>query len=635
MKTIIELFETSVQKYANNVYLLEKKADKYQPLTYKDTRKYVLQMAAGLHRLGLKKGDRCGLVSDGQNAWIIGELGILYAGAVNVPLSVKLSAEELLFRLKHSDCKMIIVSKEHAPKIEAIRNDLPDLERVIYIDGKSDKLEGDTDYSEVLQSGKDFLKSQSEVMDKIQKSVEPNDLANISYTSGTTANPKGIMLTHLNYVSNVIQIFTIDEAKSDWKTLAVLPWDHAFAHTTCLYCFMYVGGAVASVQVGKTWFETLKNVPGNIKEVKPTIMMSAPALSKNMRKGIDEKIRKKGAFTNTLFKFAMKVSYAHNGLGYNRGKGLRILLKPLLWFFDGLLFKKIREGFGGEMLFFIGGAALLDVELQKYFYAIGIPICQGYGLSEASPVISGNALHAIKFGSSGRPVKYMELKIVDDEGKEMPTGEKGEIIIKGDNVMRGYWKNPEATAETIKNGWLHTGDMGYLDKDGFLFVLGRFKSLLIGNDGEKYSPEGIEEALTDMSPFINQAMLINNQHPYTTGMIVPDIGALNRELKKQGIAPGTDEGNKTTLKIIDNEINKYKKGGKFEDMFPQRWLPASVVIPPEGFTEANGLVNSTSKVIRGKVPKYFKKEYEFLFTPEAKTITNSMNLDAVKKWNNK
>ena len=634
MKTIIEFFDTSVQKYADNVYLLEKKTDKYEPTTYAETRELVLQMAAGLHRLGLKKGDRCGLVSDGQNAWIISELGILYAGAVNVPLSVKLTPEELRFRLKHSECKMIIVSKEHASKIEAIRNDLPDLEKVIFIDGKPEKLEGDFDYSDVLQAGKEFLKGHSAEMEEIQKNIQPGDLANISYTSGTTANPKGIMLTHLNYVSNVIQGHTLMEMKSDWKTLAVLPWDHAFAHTTCLYCFMYKGGAVASVKVGRTWFETLRNVPGNIKEVKPTIMMSAPAMSKNLRKSIDENIRGKGPVISALFKFALKVSYAHNGLGFNRGRGLRFLLKPLLWFFDGLLFKKIREGLGGEMLFFIGGAALLDIELQKYFFAIGIPICQGYGLSEASPIISGNALHAIKFGSSGRPVKYMELKIVDEEGKKMPTGEKGEIIIRGDNVMLGYWKNPEATAETIKDGWLHTGDMGYLDKDGFLFVLGRFKSLLIGNDGEKYSPEGIEEALTDKSPFISQVLLINNQHPYTAGMIVPEIKALNRELKKRGITPDTDEGNKATLEIIQDEINKFKKGGKFENLFPHRWLPASVVILPEEFSESNGLINSTSKVIRGKVPDYFKKEYEFLFTPEAKTIVNNYNLDSVKKWNN-
>ena len=193
------------------------------------------------------------------------------------------------------------------------------------------------------------------------------------------------------------------------------------------------------------------------------------------------------------------------------------------------------------MKFFIGGGALLDTELQRFFYAIGIPMCQGYGLSEASPVISSNALHAIKFGSSGRLVKNMELKIVDADGKELPQGEKGEIAIKGDNVMIGYWKNPKATEETIKNGWLHTGDMGYMDPDGFLYVLGRFKSLLISNDGEKFSPEGIEEAMVDQSPFLDQIMLYNNQNPYTVALVVPNIAAINRELEKQLLKPGSEE----------------------------------------------------------------------------------------------
>ena len=634
MKTIVELFETSVGRFADNVYLLEKKEDKYLPTTYRETRELVLQMAAGLHTLGMKKGDRCGLIADGQNAWIISELGILYAGGINVPLSVKLTAQELQFRLEHSGCKMVIVSKEHADKVEEIRDKLPELEHIIYIDGKKNKLTKDIDYQEVLSEGKKFLETNSVELEQIWKNIQPDDLANISYTSGTTANPKGIMLSHLNYAANVVQGHTLMDMYPDWKTLAVLPWDHAFAHTACLYCFMYKGAAVASVKTGKNWLETLKNVPGNIKEIKPTIMMSAPAMSKNLKKNIEAGIRKKGATIEKLFNFALKVSYTYNGLGFDRGKGWRFILKPLLWIFDAILFKKVRENLGGEMKFFVGGAALLDVELQKFFYAIGIPICQGYGLSEASPIISSNALHAIKFGSSGKPIKYdMELKILDEEGNEMPVGKKGEIVIKGDNVMKGYWKNPVATAETIKNGWLHTGDMGYLDKDGFLFVLGRFKSLLIGNDGEKYSPEGIEEALIDQSAFIDQAMLYNNQNPYTIGFIVPNIGAINRELEKRGIKPRTDEGDKTSLLIIEEEVNKYKKGGKYEDTFPERWLPAAISVLPEAFTETNGLINATSKLVRGKVPEYFKKEYEFIYTPEAKNIVNNMNLAAIKKWN--
>lgn len=259
-------------------------------------------------------------------------------------------------------------------------------------------------------------------------------------------------------------------------------------------------------------------------------------------------------------------------------------------------------------------------------------MCQGYGLSESSPVISSNSLDAIKFGSSGKLVKYMELKIVDDKGRELPLGEKGEIAIKGDNVMVGYWKNPKATEETIINGWLHTGDMGFMDADGFLHVLGRFKSLLISNDGEKFSPEGIEEAMVNQSPLLDQVMLYNNQNPYTVAMVVPNMNAIRHELDKRGVKAGSPETDEAILKLVQEEIDAYKKGGRYEGMFPDRWLPTSIALLPEPFTELNGLINSTMKMVRGKITKYFAKELEYLYKPEAKNIVNPANLEAVKKW---
>jgi len=270
--------------------------------------------------------------------------------------------------------------------------------------------------------------------------------------------------------------------------------------------------------------------------------------------------------------------------------------------------------------------------MQKFFYAIGLPICQGYGLTEASPVISSNVPNCVKFGSSGKPVKNMELKIVDSEGVELPVGEKGEICVKGDNVMLGYWNNPVATAETLKNGWLHTGDMGYIDKDGFLYVLGRFKSLLIGNDGEKYSPEGIEDGILINSPHIQQVMLHNNQNPYTVGMVVPDMDAIKRELKQKGIEKGSDAGISEALKIIQNDINQLKKGGKHEGLFPERWLPAAIAILPEAFTAENKQLNATLKMVRGKITEQYEKELEFLYTSQAKNIENPVNIEAIKKW---
>lgn len=632
MKTIIELFETAVANYPDNIYLWEKINGKYEGTTYKETHEKVLDLAAGLAKMGFKKGDRAGLVADGRNDWIISELGMLYAGGINVPLSIRLEKNELSFRLNHSGSKYIFVSGQHEQKIEAIRNELPKLEKVVYLDGKPEGNENDVDYQWILTEGKKYRQTNAAEFDAIWQNIGPNDLANISYTSGTTADPKGIMLSHLNYAANVLQSNTLMDLKTHWKTLAILPWDHAFAHTTCLYVFMYKGASIASVEVGKTPMETLKNIPTNIKEIQPKLMMSVPAYSKTFRKNIEAGIRKKGEKLYKLFQFALKVAYAHNGSGNNAGKGWRFFLKPLVAVFDAILFKKIREGFGGNLEFFVGGGALLDIELQRFFYAVGMPVCQGYGLTEAAPVISSNVPGCIKFGTSGKLVKHLELKILDDDGNELPEGQKGEIVVKGDNVMLGYWNNPAATAETVKNGWLHTGDMGFMDPDGFLHVLGRFKSLLIGNDGEKYSPEGIEEAMVELSPYILQAMLYNNQNAFTIGMIVPDMENINRELKHRHIEIGSTEGDSEALKIIQNEINEFKKGGKHEDMFPERWLPTSTAILPESFSQENGLINTSMKIVRGKITEHFADKLEFLYTAQAKNIANDVNLLALKKW---
>ncbi len=635
MKTIIDLFETSVKKFSKNIYLWEKKNNSFEGTSYADTRKDVIQLAAGLLAIGLNKNDRVGLVSEGRNQWIISELATLYAGGTTVPLSIKLDPKtEILFRLRHSRSRFVIVSKGQEDKIQAIRKELPELEGVIYLDEPKQKQKGDYTYRELIKLGKMLNQEEPQRVVNSYKSIQPNDVANISYTSGTTAHPKGIMLTQLNYAANVQQSATLMSITSEWRTLAFLPWDHAFAHTACLYCFMYFGASVASLEMGNTPLETLKNISKNIKEIQPDMLMSVPAIAKNFRKNIEAGIREKGAGAEALFKHALSVAYKYNGDGYNKGKGSRALYKPLVKLYDKMLFSKIREGFGGRLKMFIGGGALLDTELQRFFYAIGIPMCQGYGLSEASPVISSNALHAIKFGSSGKLVDFMELKITDDDGNELPKGEKGEIRIKGDNVMLGYWQNEEATKETIKDGWLCTGDMGYMDEDGFLYVLGRFKSLLISADGEKYSPEGIEEAMVDQSAYIDQCMLHNNQNPYTCGLIVPNKDAIIRKLKQQNIIPNSSEGIEVAINILQNEVSKYKRGGVFAGQFPERWLPATIAILPEAFTEQNQLLNSTMKIVRNKINERFEAELQFLFTSESKKANNDKNKAAMSVWLN-
>jgi long-chain acyl-CoA synthetase len=298
--------------------------------------------------------------------------------------------------------------------------------------------------------------------------------------------------------------------------------------------------------------------------------------------------------------------------------------------FDVLIFNKIREGFGGRLQFFIGGGALLDIELQRFFYAIGIPMLQGYGLTEAAPLISANSIQCHKLGSSGLIVENLELKICDADGRNLAAGEKGEIVIRGENVMAGYWMNPEATDAALQNGWLHTGDMGYLDRDGFLYVLGRFKSLLIADDGEKYSPEGMEEMMMAQSPVIEQCMLYNNQNPYTVILVYPNREKIIHFLHDKKLDPSSLQGIHAALDHIAQELSEYRTGRNHGDLFPQRWLPAAIGILDEGFTVENHLLNFQLKAVRGKVIERFDSVIRNLYTPDGKNIRNEQNAKALR-----
>jgi len=632
MNTIAELFENSVKRYGNNPYLLEKKTDKYVATTFKETRELAYKFAAGLIQMGIKKGERIALLSESRTDWVISELGILHTGAISVPLSILLKeGADLKFRLEHSGSKWIIVSGHQYEKIRIIKKELPDLEKIILIDPKESYSEDEVFMGEVRKKGEDYLRDNYDKFTEIMKSIGPDDYANICYTSGTTADPKGIILSHRNFIANIEQSLTLFEVPDWWSTLLILPWDHSFAHTVGIYIMMATGASLAAVQSGKSYLDSLKHISENIKEIKPVFLFSAPALAKSVRKGIEKGIRDKGPFAEKLFRYALKTAYTYNGIGWDRGKGFRIFLKPLYALYDLILFKKIRANFGGRLQFFVGGAALLDIELQKFFYAIGIPMLQGYGLTEASPVISGNALKRHKLGSSGFLVKNLDLKICDDDGNELPAGNKGEIVIRGENVMKGYWKNERATAETIRDGWLHTGDMGYMDEDGFLYVLGRFKSLLISDDGEKYSPEGIEETITDRSPFIDQMMLYNNQNKYTSALVVPNAEALTRWAKNNNIDINKTEGIEAILRNIESVVNQYKPGGINDKLFPSRWLPSSIAILDEPFSQDNNLINSTGKTVRNKIVERYKDKIDYLYSPEAKNIVNPANINAIKK----
>lgn len=632
MNTIIDLFERSCKKFPDNAYLWEKRNGQYTSTTYSQVKEQVLNVAGGLMAAGINKNDRIALLSEGCNDWVYSELGMLYAGGVNVPLSIKLTEKELIFRIIHSDARFIIVSEHYIEQIRNIEPEMPLVEKIFVIGDRFIE-EGKYKSFDVLKKeGHGWLEKHGEALETRTASVTGDDLVNISYTSGTTAEPKGIMLTHSNYVSNVLQSDSLIQIPEYYKVLLFLPWDHSFAHTVGIYSFMYNGASLASVDFGKSPLEYLRNIPQNLKEVKPHLLLSVPALAKNFRKNIEAGVKQKGKLTCGLYNAGLKLGYFYNGSGNHQGRGGKIMLYPLIKLFDKLVFSKIRRIFGGNLKFFIGGGALLDKELQRYFCALGVPMLQGYGLSEASPVISSNRPQIYRFGSSGQIVKPLDLKICGEDGNEVPQGQKGEIVIRGGNVMKGYWKNEKSTAESLKDGWLHTGDMGYVNEQGLLYVLGRFKSLLIANDGEKFSPEGIEEAITEQSPYIDYCVLYNNQSPYTSGLIVPNKNALKEYLKRKNIEFGSVEGYKLMLAKINKELMKFRYGGEHAGLFPERWLPAVVAILPESLSEQNGTINSTTKVVRHKVIEVFKDELEFVYTPEGKDIQNTHNTQNIKQY---
>ena len=327
-KTLVDLFEESVKNYSNNTFLLEKTGKEFKPTTYTEVKEQVYRLGAGLQALGVKKGDTMALLSEGRNMWIIGELAMFYAGAINVPLSIKLEeSNDLLFRLIHGDVKYVMVSGNQLKKIRLIIDQLPLVEKVIVFDSQESYQSKEISLQEVLEMGDKYLSTHTvEEFKAVADTITNDDYATITYTSGTTADPKGVVLTHRNYTANVEQALTLVGIDQTWRTLIILPLDHCFAHVVGFYIMMSKGATVATVQVGRNPLETLKNIPLNIREVKPHFILSVPALAKTFKKNIEQGIRAKGTLTWKLFKYGMKIPQVYYGDSNLDNKGLRYLL---------------------------------------------------------------------------------------------------------------------------------------------------------------------------------------------------------------------------------------------------------------------------------------------------------------------
>lgn len=657
MKTVIELLHEGARTFDDQPYLGEKTGDTYTTTSYIEADRLSLAFAGGLVLHGFKKGDNIAILSEGRTSWVIGEFGILKAGCTSVPLSTKLSADEILFRLDHSESKAILVSENNFQKTVSVLGDAKVKPAVICISPRTptlDELISKTAltagkdlffYQELISEGQKELDTGASaasrpyggpetagkpfawIMREIEKSVGENDTVTICYTSGTTGNPKGIMLTHLNYWHNTHDSAEVVEVKNGWKSLIMLPLDHSFAHTVGIYIFLYKGLCMYFVDARGGPMAALRNLPKNLLEVNPDFLLTVPALSGNFMKKMIQGVAAKGPFINGIFERGVKAGIARAGNGFNMPP-LGVRVKN--WFpwaiANALVFPKLRTIFGTDIKFCVGGGALLEIKQQEFFNAIGVPVYQGYGLTENAPIICSNAPRKHKFGTSGVIIPTLQVRIMKDDVTECGPGEIGQIVTKGDSVMKGYFKNPEATAETLRNGWLWSGDLGFKDTDGFLVVTGREKALLIAADGEKYSPEAIEEAVINTSKYINQIMAYNEQCKFTSALVTVNTEALKADLK----AAGTEITADTVIDRIAEDLTAFRNHPDYRHI-PAQWQPSSFAVISEAFDENNGLVNSTMKLVRFKVCAFYRARIDELYETGTANPHTGMNREAVRK----
>lgn len=637
-RTVFNMLSRAASKYADKPYLSTKGDTGWIRTSFSEAEEKARTLAYALIEIGLKKGDKVAILSEAKTDWIVTEFAALFAGGISVPLSIKLLPEEVPFRVNHSDATLFAVSENTVDKVisQWDKYENTDLKLVV-LDPPSDKIkqicqQHDFDARQLMfikdlyKLGEANRKEHGAAVKEIENNIQEDDVVTISYTSGTTGNPKGIMLTHLNYYSNSHAAVSTFKIKEGIATLLILPTDHSFAHTVGIYTALVKGLSLHFVDARGGGMNALKNIPQNLVEAESNFLLTVPALTSNFIQKFQDGIRSKGGVVEKIFKNGIAAGIRRNGDGFRKPGALAQAGTFLPYILaEKLIFKKLRQVFGPKIEFFVGGGALLDIKQQQFYKAIGIPVYQGYGLTEATPIISTNTPFEHKMGTSGRVLEGIDCRICDDSGKELPKGEKGEIVIQGENVMLGYYKNPGATAETLKEGWLHTGDLGYFDEDGFLVVVGREKALLISEDGEKYSPEEIEEAIVTSSDLILQAMIYNDHKKYTTALLT-----LNKPLIKTLLSKGKWSSTEELAGDLKKELLLFTKQPEFTDKFPTKWIPSNFQVIEGEFSEENQMINSTLKMVRHKITETYQGRLDVMYGKEAQLRSQENNLAVLK-----
>ncbi len=555
-------------------------------------------ISLGLSALGVQPGDRVALISDTRPEWVIADLAILSAGAVTVPLYPTLASEQIFEILNDAKVRFAIVAGEaEAAKVRSVLQTLPQLEIVAVIDRQSDETSrdesGEIGLCDVAERGRRRLLTEEGLAQRYRETVNgvsPNDIATIIYTSGTTGRSKGVMLTHVNILSNVRASLQMISMKSDDVALSFLPLSHSLERTV-VYAYLCEGVTVA-------FAESLETIARDLRMIKPTIMTGVPRVYEKVQARVLESVAQAPAIRRKIFGWAISAGWSRASRQFaNQSVPWYIRFQNLLA--DRMVFRKIRARTGGRLRLIVSGGAPLGISTAEFFCAIGMPIVEGYGLTETAPVLTLNPPEAVRIGTVGKAIPGVDLKVAPD----------GELLARGPNVMQGYYGKPDATAEVIRDGWFHTGDIGNIDDDGYVSVTDRKKDILVTSNGKNIAPQPIE-ARFKRSPLVAEALLLGDRRRFIAVLLIPDRAQLEELVLRDGASfiPIEDLVERADVQLlyqeVVDEVNVTLAG--FEQVRRFKLLPAE-------FSIAGGELTPTMKVRRRVVEERWNKVIEMLY----------------------
>jgi long-chain acyl-CoA synthetase len=591
-ETLAQVLLDTVKNYPKPDFMLYKKEGRYVPISTEEFNQRVKHFCLGLTELGFGKGDKIVILSENRPEWVMADMAHMCLGAITVPIYTSLVPEQIKYIIDDSDAKAVIVSNEEQwQKIESIRGALPKVKQFVTL---MEKTPQDTlSFGQVQELGEKLAAKDPGLFEKLALEVKPDDEASLIYTSGTTGVPKGVILTHNNFLSNIKSVSGIIEFSYKDTVLSFLPLSHVLERMVT-FTYIYKGCTIGCA-------ESLETLAENLLEIRPHIMVNVPRVLEKFYARVMDTVLSGSSLKKKVFFWALKV-----GREYGRRK---LRNEPIPWglqrkknFAHKLVFSKIIEKTGGRVRFFVSGSAPLSQDIAEFFYALGVVILEGYGLTETSPVVSVNTLDDMKFGTVGKPIPGVEVKIAAD----------GEILTRGPHVMKGYYKKEAETKEAFEGGWFHTGDIGHLDEEGFLVITDRKKDIIVTAGGKNVAPQPIENMLKT-NTYVSNAVVLGDRRRFCCALIVPNFDKLEEYARFSNIAfkDRTDlVRNEQVTNFIKAEVDRTTPNlASYEKL-------KRVALLDRDFEIEKGEITPTLKVKRNIIEQKYKSVIDALYEEE-------------------